>query len=543
MYPLPIYIITLQDGIPIPNTRYLLDIPYENQQLFSTYFNEDREEFVLGFQHQTGTELSPIGVVCTTVSGKTISDTLVLECQIEQRVFVESMETKNTEFSIATVVPVCEALSKEEENAVLNFLKLVEKIDSPVFEDINDLLETDSLNNVVKLNAIADILLSKEEDRYEYVQTIPIIQQLQMVFQKLKNLIESKKQKPPPVPTQIVKTKSLTLEEQIKMLDIPESTRQELNRDIDKLNSLPDNSLEYSQVQDYLKWITQLPWGIYSNQRADLNNLNEILNKSHYGLPEVKRHILEHVCISNIKNEATGTVMCLVGPPGTGKTTMAKAIAQAMNRKVFKIALGGLGDSNELRGIRRSYVAARPGRIITGFKQAKTCDPVIILDEIDKLVANHHGDPAAVLLEILDPEQNNEFVDRYLEVPYDISKALFICTANYEEQIPAALKDRLEIIYLRNYSYEERLIIVKDYIIPNAVAEYGLELFPLKFTSEAIELLAGSEQIRSIIKTVKKVLRAAAADLELGTAFSIDITPSYIEKQFIQKKKTQTIGF
>jgi ATP-dependent Lon protease len=246
--------------------------------------------------------------------------------------------------------------------------------------------------------------------------------------------------------------------------------------------------------------------------------------------------------IEQISGTSQGTTLCFAGPPGTGKTSIAKQIAKATNRKIVKIAFGGMTDEAEIRGHRRTYVAAKPGRIVTGLREANTMDPLFLLDEVDK-IGGHKGDPVSALLELLDPEQNSEFIDRYLEVGIDLSKAMFICTANYLEQVPPPLKDRLEIIKFRDYTYDEKVVIANDFLLPNAIKEYGLENFTISFEAGTVESLCRISAIRDIQRRIKKLLRKAAVSIQIHKKESFTITKKLIEETFQKMGEKRSLGF
>jgi endopeptidase La len=285
-----------------------------------------------------------------------------------------------------------------------------------------------------------------------------------------------------------------------------------------------------------------VPWGITSFQVVNLFELIDNLNETHHGLDEVKEHILEYMTIEQISGSSKGTTLCFAGPPGTGKTSIAKQIAKATNRKIIKIAFGGMTDEAEIRGHRRTYVATKPGRVVAGLSQAQTMDPLFLLDEIDK-IGGHRGDPVSALLELLDPEQNSEFVDRYLEVGIDLSKAMFVCTANYLEQIPPPLKDRLEIIKFRDYTYDERLIIANNFLLPKAFEEYKLTDFDIKFDTGTIESLCRTNAIRDLERKIKKLLRKAAVSIQIHKKQSFLITKEIISETFKKMGDKKMLGF
>lgn len=256
--------------------------------------------------------------------------------------------------------------------------------------------------------------------------------------------------------------------------------------ELNRYESTPSNSPEIAIIRDYLDWMLNLPWNIYTKDNHNFNDVMNTLNDSHYGLDKVKTRILEYLAVKQNTNSLKSPIICLVGPPGVGKTSLALSIAKALNRRVCKISVGGISDEAEIVGHRRTYVGACPGRVIQGIKKAKSSNPVFIIDEIDKMRKDFRGDPASSLLEVLDPSQNEHFSDHYIEEEYDLSKVMFIATANYIDQIPYELQDRLEIIEVPSYTEYEKFEICKNYIIPKALDDHGLTLFTVQFEDEAI---------------------------------------------------------
>ncbi|OUM64231.1 hypothetical protein PIROE2DRAFT_42776 [Piromyces sp. E2] len=315
-------------------------------------------------------------------------------------------------------------------------------------------------------------------------------------------------------------------------LKMPEEVQKVFNEELNKLESIDSLSPEFNVTNNYLDWITQIPWGQRSEENFDLKHAETVLNEDHYGLKEVKERILEFIAVGKLKNSVEGKIICLVGPPGVGKTSVGKSIARALNRDFFRFSVGGLSDVAEIKGHRRTYVGAMPGKIIQALKKVQTENPLILIDEIDKLGKGTHGDLSSALLELLDPEQNNAFLDHYMDVPVDLSRVLFVCTANVLDTIPGPLLDRMEVISLSGYVAEEKTNIGLQYLSPQALAINGLEKKNVKLHKDAIELLihsyARESGVRGLKKLIDKIYRKAA--LKLVKAEELATTKEEIEE-------------
>ncbi|HKR27020.1 MAG TPA: endopeptidase La, partial [Acidobacteriaceae bacterium] len=299
------------------------------------------------------------------------------------------------------------------------------------------------------------------------------------------------------------------LKQKIEAAGMPEETKKEALKELNRLSRMSPMAADYSLTRNYIEWLAVLPWAKSSGSEVDITKAREILDEDHYDLKKVKDRILDYLAVRRLKADMKGPILCFVGPPGVGKTSLGRSIARALSREFRRISLGGMHDEAELRGHRRTYIGALPGQIIQNLRRAGANDPVFMLDEVDKLGRDFRGDPASALLETLDPEQNNTFRDNYLDVPFDLSKVLFICTANMLDPVPAPLLDRMEIIPLQGYSEEEKLHIAKRYLVPRQIKENGITPEQIEFPDDAIRHLvrhytreAGVRKLEQVIGTV-----------------------------------------
>lgn len=301
------------------------------------------------------------------------------------------------------------------------------------------------------------------------------------------------------------------IREKVKKLKAPKNIIKKIDKEIKKYESTPSASPEIGIIRNYIDVLINLPWNTYTKDNTDLISVRKILDESHYGLSDIKERIIEYLAVKKRSVSNKAPIICLVGPPGVGKTSLAKSIANAMNRKFVKISVGGVNDPAEIIGHRRTYMGANPGRIINALKKCGSNNPVFLIDEVDKMTKDMKGDPASSLLEVLDPEQNDKFYDNYVEEAYDLSKIMFILTANYIEQIPEELKDRLEIINLSSYTEYEKLFIAKKHLIPLALEEYGLDEKSIKFSDEIIIKMIKNYTkeagVRELERVVNKIIR------------------------------------
>ncbi|CEQ10725.1 ATP-dependent protease La [[Clostridium] sordellii] len=334
-----------------------------------------------------------------------------------------------------------------------------------------------------------------------------------------------------------------TYKKQLKKIKASKETKEKISKEIDKFSKISPMAPDSTVSRNYLDTIFSLPWNKESKDKLDIKRAEEILDNEHYGLDKVKERIIEYLAIRQLSSSLKGPILCLVGPPGVGKTSIAKSIANSLDRKFVRISLGGVRDEAEIRGHRRTYVGAIPGRIINGLKEAKTKNPVFLLDEIDKMASDFKGDPGAAMLEVLDPEQNKDFVDHYLEVPFDLSKILFVTTANSLGTIPRPLLDRMEIIEITGYIEEEKLNIAKKYLLPKQIKEHALKEGFVKIDDETmIEIINSYTReagVRGLERTIGKICRKAARKyVEDNSIEEIVVTKSDLET-YLGKQKVR----
>lgn len=338
----------------------------------------------------------------------------------------------------------------------------------------------------------------------------------------------------------------IELEKLVEKSKMPKDVAQKALKEIRRMAKMVPSSPDASVIRAYIEWLTDMPWGVITEDNKDLNRAREILDEDHFGLDKIKQRIIEYLAVMQLTGGLNGPILCFVGPPGVGKTSIVKSIARALNRKYVRMSLGGVRDEAEIRGHRRTYVGAIPGKVIYLLKQAQSMNPVMLFDEIDKMSSDFRGDPASAMLEVLDPEQNNNFVDHYMEVPFDLSKTLFICTANNVDSIPPALLDRMELIELTGYTEEEKMEIAKHFLVPKQEKLNGIEPKSIAFSDEALRgVITGYTResgVRQLEREVATICRKVALKIVNEKKNEFDINPDGLEEYLdIPKFKNEIV--
>jgi len=392
-------------------------------------------------------------------------------------------------------------------------------------EELQDVLETFEIEKRIDK---ALLLLKKELDISRLQSTInqrieATISKTQREFFLREQLKAIKKELGMEKDDKTVETEKF--EERIRQRKIPEEALKVIREELDKLSTLEVQSAEYGVVRNYIDWLTIVPWGLDSKETHDIKKAEKVLEHDHYGLKDIKERILEFIGVGKLTGGVKGSIICLVGPPGVGKTSIGKSVARALNRKFFRFSVGGMRDEAEIKGHRRTYIGAMPGKMIQALKSCQTMNPVIMLDEVDKMGSSFHGDPASALLEVLDPEQNKDFLDHYLDVRCDLSNVLFIVTANVLDTIPEPLKDRMEILRLSGYIQAEKVEIAKKYLVPRNRKNMGLKASNISFTNGALAQIingyAREAGVRSLENYIKKIMRKVAVKFARGKASKV----------------------
>src|SRR2546423_443742 len=313
----------------------------------------------------------------------------------------------------------------------------------------------------------------------------------------------------------------------LEEIELPEEARRAAERELGRLEKLPPAAAEYGVIRTYLEWILTLPWGRFTDDNLDLTHAREVLDADHFDLDKVKDRIIEYLAVATLRKEISGQILCFVGPPGVGKTSLGHSIARALGRKFVRLSVGGVRDESEIRGHRRTYIGSMPGTILRSLRDAEAANPVLLIDEIDKMGADWRGDPASAMLDVLDPEQNKGFRDHYLDLPFDLSKTLFICTANTVDTIPGPLVDRMDVIALSGYTEEEKLGIAKRYLVPKQLEANGLRrsqlTIPDRILRTVIREYTREAGVRNLERRIADLCRKTATQIAKGQAERVKV--------------------
>jgi ATP-dependent Lon protease len=470
------------------------------------------------------------------------------------RVYLKNF-TQTEPFIEAEIEEIPELYEKSEQTEALSrtvreqVKRLMELLGNPMFEGLTAGMPFynlgDDPNQLV--NSVAQIVDFKTIDKQQILEMVSSLERLQRLSELLAReirVLEISQRISSQTQERVSKmTKEAILREQMKSIEeelgengenqeihelelkikkagMPLEVRTRAQKELQRLAKMSTYNPEAGYIRNYLEWLTDLPWKMEGNGRINMKKAEGVLDQDHYGLKKVKERIIEYLAVHKLSGKVHGPILCFVGPPGTGKTSIGKSIAKSLNRKFVKMSLGGVRDEAEIRGHRRTYVGSMPGRIIQGIKQAGSISPVFMLDEIDKVGADFRGDPSSALLEALDPEQNNAFSDHYLEVPYDLSNVMFITTANLLDTIPPALRDRLEIIHYPGYTEDEKFHIAKEFLIPKQVEAHGLKKYKIEFEDETvhsvIQQYTREAGVRNLEREFTTILRKVARKIAEG---------------------------
>lgn len=450
-----------------------------------------------------------------------------------------------------------EAVARSVLSVFEKFVKLSSKVSPEILLTVTSLDDYDRLADIIAANTLV-----KTEDKQRVLEAFDPVDRLENLYEILTREIEileienkinlrvrrqiDKVQREYYLREQIkaiqkelgesdgISEEVKEYQEKIEKANLPEEALEKANKELDRLARMGQGSAEGSVIRTYLDWITDLPWDIQTDDNLDLKNAAKILDEDHYGLTKVKERVIEYLAVRQMTKSMKGPILCFVGPPGVGKTSIAKSIARSLDRKFIQISVGGVRDEAEIRGHRRTYVGAIPGRVISSIKHAGTKNPVFLLDEIDKMSSDFRGDPASGLLEVLDPEQNNAFRDHYLELAFDLSNVMFLTTANNLDTIPRPLLDRMEIIHISGYTEEEKLNIATKYLIPKQLKEHGISKNSIRITENTIRNIINyytrESGVRELERQIAAICRKVARRLIDDKVKSVRITENNLEK-------------
>src|SRR5690625_3583959 len=474
-----------------------------------------------------------------------------LDQKEEFNVEVKSLEEEHGEVNEE------EALTRSLLNLFGQYIKVSKKITQETFATVSDIDKSGSLADI-----IASHLPLKIKDKQKLLEITNVKDRLQQLIKLISNekkVLDLEKKIGQRVKTSMEKTQKeyylreqlkaiqkelgdndgksieiVQLKEKIEQAQMPDRVLKVAMKELDRYEKVPQSSAESSVIRNYLEWLVSIPWFDNTKDTLEIDHAQKILDEDHYRLDKVTERILEYLAVKKLTDSIKGPILCLVGPPGVGKTSLAKSIARAINRKFVRISLGGVRDEAEIRGHRRTYIGAMPGRIIQGMKRAETINPVFLLDEIDKMANDFRGDPASAMLEVLDPEQNHNFSDHFIEETYDLSNVLFIATANYVNNIPGPLLDRMELISIAGYTEVEKLHIAKKHLLPKQLKENGLAKGNLQIRDEALQIIireyTREAGVRGLERTIATLCRKAAKLIVAGKQKRVIVTKKRLKE-------------
>lgn len=517
----------------------------------------------LNVENPKVTDLYEFGTLCTIKHIRRMDGYLRVKFKGVQRAAITNVI--DSAVGMSAEIEIKEDIAQESLEEIALVRKIAKQFENMDSTHIN--IPKDMVNNLAKgasaaqmTNMIGQLFPFTLERKQELLETLEINERLLIILQELESekelsLLENRINEK--VKTRIeegqkeyyLREKLRAIKEELgdvpdadrdadtirKRIDenpYPENIKEKLREELARYEMLPAASGESGVIKTYIDWMLALPWWEESKDNDDLSAAEQVLNEDHYGLEKIKERILEYLAVKQMTNSLKAPILCLVGPPGVGKTSLSRSIARALNREFVKISLGGVKDESEIRGHRRTYLGSLPGRFIQGMKKAGTMNPVFLIDEIDKMASDYKGDPASAMLEVLDPEQNALFSDHYLEEPYDLSKVLFIATANYLDDIPTALRDRLEIIQLSSYTELEKLHIAKDHLIPKQLKENGLKNSQFKLEEDVLLYLiryyTREAGVRSLERTIATLARKSVLAILKDHKRSVKITKKLV---------------
>lgn len=577
-------ILPVLDIVLLPNMDYTLSVNNISNQVLTSLSEKNTANIALFLKEKTGDKaleekhFHKIGVTFKITKVEALESGFRLDIKVAERVLVNSIKIDGGfitgEYEVASDIL---DLSKDNINEVLNHVKRIANEISENFSGSEPYLTSiNKENNLNKLiGYLAPFMPLSTEEKYSLIHT-------QSIKERSLKFVDFLLRQKEAVEFQLEIAKKFSekankryresaLREQLKAIQeelkegkedpqsndylkrieeahMPSEVKEVALEELDKLENQSPNSPDYNVIKNYLDLLTKLPWKSSRTKKIDLEKAKKLLDQQHYGLSKIKERIIQHLAVMKLKKDKKGSILLLVGPPGTGKTSLGKSIAEALDRKYVRLSLGGIRDEAEIRGHRKTYVGAMPGRIIDGIKKAGVKNPVMILDEVDKLISGLNGDPASALLEVLDPEQNNTFTDHYLNVPYDLSEVFFIATANSLDTIPRPLLDRMEVIQVSSYTANEKFHIAKEHLLHEVLNEHGIKPSQLKIDDDTLKKVISDYTMEAGVRGLKKQLSAIARaasekivlnDTELPFVVSNDSLEEILGRQVSRHDKAQ----